>query len=270
MTVPADRGQVLFVSPAPRWRGYLPWMGVALVLHAALLWMCSRWRGPAQAADVPPLRVIIASVLPGSAGEPSGARPVRPPLEEPRAAPPVVPEPPKVGDMNRKSPKPKRPPRVATRPKREAPPAAGPLPAPSDHADAEMPGANESNATLPLEATGRGVGEGSGGGAGHGAAGSGGANGAGLGDARAYCIRCPAPAYPPVARQRNWSGVVAVRLELRADGTVQTARVERSSGYDVLDREAVEAARRSRFRVPPTSAGRGIEGTIEYRFELVP
>lgn len=270
MTVPAHCGQVFFVPPAPRWRGYLPWLGVALVLHAALLWLCSRWRGPAHAADVPPLRVIIASVLPGSASEPGGARPIGPPLlEEAPAAPLVVPEPPKVRDTNLQSTKPNRPPRVATRPKREALPAAGPLPAASDHADVVMPGANESDASVPLEASGGGVGGGSGG-AGRGVSGGGGADGAGLGDARAYCIQCPAPAYPLVARQRNWSGVVAVRLELSADGTVQTARVERSSGYDVLDREAVEAARRSRFRLPPTSAVRGIEGTIEYRFELVP
>ncbi len=70
-----------------------------------------------------------------------------------------------------------------------------------------------------------------------------------------------------LARQRNWSGVVVVTLGLDSDGRVHEAFVERSSGYELLDREAIEAARASRFRLPP-GLSPPIRGRIQYRFEL--
>jgi TonB family protein len=68
-----------------------------------------------------------------------------------------------------------------------------------------------------------------------------------------------------VARRRGWQGTVDVGLVLLADGSVATAEVRRSCGHEVLDREAVAVARRSRFsplRSAPAS------GHIAYRFEL--
>jgi len=72
-----------------------------------------------------------------------------------------------------------------------------------------------------------------------------------------------------LARKRGWQGVVDVVLVVGADGTVTRAEVGRSSGYDVLDRAAVEVARSSRFR-PPASVGLEppVQGYIEYRFVL--
>lgn len=88
-----------------------------------------------------------------------------------------------------------------------------------------------------------------------------------MGDARAYCVYCPPPRYPVFARQRNWSGAVAVALVLDAGGSVREAYIERSSGFDVLDHEALTAARQSRFRLPGNLTP-PLRGRIHYRFEL--
>jgi periplasmic protein TonB len=47
---------------------------------------------------------------------------------------------------------------------------------------------------------------------------------------------------------------VTLRLELRADGTVGDVQVERSSGHDVLDTAAQEAAKTWKH-MPPTQEG---------------
>jgi TonB family protein len=47
--------------------------------------------------------------------------------------------------------------------------------------------------------------------------------------------------YPPDARRRGWRGEVVVAFRLRTNGTVRDVRVARSSGYEALDRCAVEA-----------------------------
>ena len=102
-----------------------------------------------------------------------------------------------------------------------------------------------------------GFGHGSGGGAGDGS------------DERAYCVYCPEPHYPLIARARGWQGSVDVGLSVLADGSVHNASLRRSSGYSVLDEAAITVARQSRFR-PPTASGlpAPLRGRIEYRFEL--
>jgi TonB family protein len=64
----------------------------------------------------------------------------------------------------------------------------------------------------------------------------------------------PTPAYPEVARHNGWEGTVTLRLELLADGTVGDVQVGRSSGHDVLDTAAQEAAKTWKH-VPATQAG---------------
>jgi len=88
-------------------------------------------------------------------------------------------------------------------------------------------------------------------------------------DARAFCISCPEPAYPLIARARGWQGTVEVALLVRADGSVNGASLGRSSGYQALDDAALTVARRSRFHLPadgglPTP----LRGRMEYRFVL--
>ncbi|MFN8624609.1 MAG: energy transducer TonB [Candidatus Binatia bacterium] len=107
-----------------------------------------------------------------------------------------------------------------------------------------------------------------------GAAGGGGTQtgGAGIGeslDARTFCLSCPEPAYPLIARARGWQGTVEVALSVRADGSVNGASLGRSSGHRALDDAALAVARLSRFH-PPNDGNLStpLRGRIEYRFVL--
>lgn len=69
------------------------------------------------------------------------------------------------------------------------------------------------------------------------------------------------PDYPAEARRRGEEGVVRLSLRIGPDGQVTAAEVETSSGFPALDRAAVEAARRWRFR-PATRAGTPVAATL--------
>jgi periplasmic protein TonB len=56
------------------------------------------------------------------------------------------------------------------------------------------------------------------------------------------------PAYPRLAQQRGWQGVVILRVQVDAGGDVEALRLEQSSGYDILDSAALAAVRRWRFQ----------------------
>jgi protein TonB len=49
--------------------------------------------------------------------------------------------------------------------------------------------------------------------------------------------------YPSTARMNGWEGRVVVRAVIRADGHLADAKVQKSSGYDALDRAALETIR---------------------------
>lgn len=50
--------------------------------------------------------------------------------------------------------------------------------------------------------------------------------------------------YPLVARVRGWQGTVLLGLRVESDGRLDRIRVERSSGYAVLDRSALNSLNR--------------------------
>ncbi len=61
--------------------------------------------------------------------------------------------------------------------------------------------------------------------------------------------------YPLAARRMGWEGRVVVAFTIRADGTVRDVRVKESSGFPLLDRNAVEAVRgASPYPKPPAEA----------------
>jgi protein TonB len=64
---------------------------------------------------------------------------------------------------------------------------------------------------------------------------------------RANYASNPKPEYPATARSREWQGKVKLRVQVSAEGLSDTVRVEKSSGYDMLDECAVEAVKRWRF-----------------------
>lgn len=52
--------------------------------------------------------------------------------------------------------------------------------------------------------------------------------------------------YPLLARRRGWQGIVLLSLTVEADGALERVRINRSSGYEVLDRSALDTMRRIR------------------------
>jgi protein TonB len=78
----------------------------------------------------------------------------------------------------------------------------------------------------------------------------------------------PAPDYPQLALRRREQGDVILRVVVGPDGLPQTVAVERSSGHPDLDRAAVEAVQRWRFR-PATEGGMPVTGTARVPIHFV-
>ncbi len=62
------------------------------------------------------------------------------------------------------------------------------------------------------------------------------------------------PVYPQIARQKGWEGTVGLTYNISPEGSVSEIEITRSSGFDVLDQEAVHAV--SLFRYLPQQEGR--------------
>ena len=67
-------------------------------------------------------------------------------------------------------------------------------------------------------------------------------------------LQNPAPAYPPISKRLGEQGKVLVRVLIGADGAPQKAELKRSSGFDRLDRSALEYVMKWRY-VPGKVAG---------------
>jgi len=73
--------------------------------------------------------------------------------------------------------------------------------------------------------------------------------------------------YPPIARRMGWEGKVLVSFVLEPNGDIRDLKVLKSSGYEVLDKEALDAIRRSYkdFPKPPVSVV--VKLPINFRLE---
>lgn len=60
-------------------------------------------------------------------------------------------------------------------------------------------------------------------------------------------LQNPAPAYPPASRRAGEQGKVIVRVLIGPDGIAKEAELRQSSGYDRLDRAAIETVRKWRY-----------------------
>jgi periplasmic protein TonB len=67
-------------------------------------------------------------------------------------------------------------------------------------------------------------------------------------------LRNPAPVYPPISKRLGEQGKVLVRVLIGADGAPQKAELKRSSGFERLDRSALEYVMKCRY-VPGKVAG---------------
>lgn len=77
-------------------------------------------------------------------------------------------------------------------------------------------------------------------------------------DASAATLHNPAPRYPTESRRLREEGTVRLRVLISPAGDVEQVSVARSSGYDRLDKAALDAVRRWRF-LPGMQAGQPVE-----------
>jgi protein TonB len=68
-----------------------------------------------------------------------------------------------------------------------------------------------------------------------------------LPSAHAAYLHNPAPSYPAMSRRLAEQGRVMVRVLIGTDGLPQKAELQSGSGYDRLDRAALDAVMRWRF-----------------------
>jgi periplasmic protein TonB len=129
----------------------------------------------------------------------------------------------------------------------------------SDAAAGGSMGGSGSNADGSGLGNRRGAGTGSGGGSGEG-------SGSGDGGARflpaSYAV-CPKADYPEDARREGWEGTVMIEVAVDEQGRPKSSRVQRSSGFAILDRAALDnIQRRCRFH-PARRGERRVETSIK-------
>jgi len=64
----------------------------------------------------------------------------------------------------------------------------------------------------------------------------------------------PKPEYPALARRRNWQGTVIISVSVSKKGAADRVELQKSSGYVLLDKAALQAVASWRF-LPGTEAG---------------
>ena len=204
-------------------------------------------------ADTPPAQDAAPPALPPDTAEPPP--PVRlaapePPVREESAAPAEAPAPPAPAVAEAAEPLPPPPPAPQAEPSPSpapqrlaalAPsPPAGPGPARPRPEPIRL---NAGAAALPDPSAGAR------------------AMGAVTPPAAAPGERNAPPDYPAESRRRGEEGVVRLTLRIGSDGRVETAEVTGSSGYPALDRAALDAVRRWRFR-PAVQAGLPVAASL--------
>jgi protein TonB len=70
------------------------------------------------------------------------------------------------------------------------------------------------------------------------------------------------PPYPRLARENNWAGEVTLEITLRADGQAELG-LRRGSGYEVLDKLALDTYQQALRAVPVPPALRGRQVKLE-------
>ena len=73
--------------------------------------------------------------------------------------------------------------------------------------------------------------------------------------------------YSPIARRMGWEGRVVLSIKLCTDGTVKEIKILESSGYEVLDRNAVDTVRRVAGLFPKPPVEVVVRVPTNYRLE---
>lgn len=76
--------------------------------------------------------------------------------------------------------------------------------------------------------------------------------------------------YPGIAQERGWAGTAEVRIAVSREGRPRQILLERSSGHEVLDREAVDMMSRAAVSapVPESLRGREFAVSLPVQFDL--
>jgi len=69
--------------------------------------------------------------------------------------------------------------------------------------------------------------------------------------------------YPKIAAMRNWQGEAIVELELDGSGKLKSKKIIQTSGYDVLDKQALEMVEKALPFPAPPEVLRGTSFTIK-------
>ena len=69
--------------------------------------------------------------------------------------------------------------------------------------------------------------------------------------------------YPAQAMDRGWQGRVEIRLVVGANGTIQSSLVKASSGYEILDNQALDMVKKAKPLTPIPAALRGREFSVD-------
>lgn len=72
----------------------------------------------------------------------------------------------------------------------------------------------------------------------------------------------PKPGYPELARREGWEGTVLLRVLVNPQGTAERVEVNRSSGFEMLDRAALETVKGWRFH-PARYGERQVESWVQ-------
>lgn len=245
-------------------------VGGVILLHGLALWALNGGLQRAPVELIVPARVIVVPVAP-LAPEPLPAPPVPAPAvvpaepapaPVPAAAPRSTPTPRKTAPERTAAPPRPRPaaaparpkPRPAAEPPAPSRPAAAatearvattPPPAALPAAPAVEPGASTSVAASPAAPVAAAVSS---------APAPAASPVVVLPSSNARHLNNAPPPYPAISQRLGESGRVVVRVLIGADGRAQEARIQRSSGFDRLDRLALETAR-DRWRYVPGTRG---------------
>ena len=233
----------------------------AVAIHAIVLWAVrtsalylARLPEPAE----PPGGVEVELVAPPNPGTPAAAA-----IPEP--APPAPPEPPPATraeepppvPIPEPEPEPAKPPMQQESVHAQPPPVA---PKEERHERTQPPRSSHTRANEPGAAEPRTGSIGTGGGAG-------GASGAG--STKPAYLSNPHPPYPPESKANREQGVVLIRVTVAPSGRVESASLEKSSGFPRLDSAALAGVRGWTFK-PATREGHPVADavTVPVRFRL--
>jgi protein TonB len=83
-------------------------------------------------------------------------------------------------------------------------------------------------------------------------------------------LKTERPVYPRLAREQGWHGRAIVRLNITAKGTVESGTIHQSTGHQLLDDHAVNAATQWTFE-PAKNGGFPVATTVNIpiQFDLV-